>query len=137
MDAADRCRQRHQRLAAFLNYGAVPSGGAIAVENAAHNYISTAAAYAFLSYGPDGHGGYLKNGTQFFMGSDNADELTNCHCTGTAANNGLYAATYVQQDPTQTSPTDPLSVFDDIVPLQGTLAECRTPMIPTAPPACP
>lgn len=101
--------------AAFLNYGITPSCGAITVQNAGGGNRSIAAAYALISYGPNGHGGFLKNGAQYFMGSDNLAEQTNCHCTATGANNAAYNATYVQQEPTQTSSSDSLSAFDDIV----------------------
>jgi len=99
---------------AFLIYGLQPMCGGITVENAGHGYRSTAAAYALVSYGPDGHGGYTKTGSRYFAGSDNADEWTNCHCNA-SADAGNYSATYVQEDRTQTSATDSLSVFDDIV----------------------
>src|SRR6202043_1148312 len=84
---------------AFISYGASANCGAITVENAAHGNRTTAADYVLLSYGADGHGGFLKSGTQYFMGSDNTDEQTNCHCTAGAANNAAYTATYVEQDP--------------------------------------
>jgi prepilin-type N-terminal cleavage/methylation domain-containing protein len=101
---------------AFITYGVNPNCGAITVENAGHGYRTAAGAYALISYGPDGHGGYLKSGTsRMNSGSDNADELTNCHCTSNLVGNPAYAATYVEQDVTQANPNDPLSVFDDIV----------------------
>ena len=98
---------------AFINYGLYANCGAISVENAGGSYRTQVADYVLLSYGPNGHGGYLKSGRRYFMGSDNAAEQTDCHCN-TSADTG-YAATYVQQDPTQTSSSDSLSVFDDIV----------------------
>jgi prepilin-type N-terminal cleavage/methylation domain-containing protein len=99
---------------AFLTYGLNPSCGAITVSNAGGGYRTQSGVYMLISYGPDGHGGYLKSGTRYFMGSDNAAEQTNCHCN-TTADTGTYLAQYVEQDPTQTLSTDPLSVFDDIV----------------------
>ena len=98
---------------AFVNYGLYANCGAISVKNAGGNNRTQVADYVLLSYGPNGHGGHLKSGTRYFMKSDNAAEQTNCHCN-TSADTG-YAATYVQQDPTQTSSADSLSVFDDIV----------------------
>ncbi len=100
-------------LNAFLSYGVNPNCGAITVENAGHGNRSTLGAYALISYGPNGHGGYTKSGSRYFMGSDNADEWTNCHCSASADTG--YAATYVAEDPTQSSASDPLSVYDDIV----------------------
>jgi prepilin-type N-terminal cleavage/methylation domain-containing protein len=99
---------------AFLTYGLNPTCGAITVSNAGGGYRTQAGVYMLISYGPDGHGGYLKSGTRYFMGSDNTAEQTNCHCN-TTADTGTYLAQYVEQDPTQTTSTDPLSVFDDIV----------------------
>lgn len=98
---------------AFVNYGVTPNCGGITVENAGHGYRSTAGAYALISYGPDGHGGYTKGGSRYFMKSDNGDEWTNCHCNATADTG--YTATYVEEEPTQSNSADSLSVFDDIV----------------------
>ncbi len=101
--------------AAFVSYGAAANCGAITVQNGGGNNRTQVADYVLLSYGPDGHGGYLKSGAQSFMGSDNSGEQANCHCTATAANNASYTATYIQEDPFQTTSTDALSAFDDIV----------------------
>jgi type II secretory pathway pseudopilin PulG len=99
----------------FLVYGPAQNCGGMTVENAGHSSRTAATAYVLISYGPDGHGAYLKNGTQYLMGSDNADELTNCHCTSTAPNTATYTGTYVQEEPNQVSAADSLNVFDDIV----------------------
>ncbi len=104
--------------AAFMSYGSQANCGAITVQNAGAANRTQVADYVLLSYGPDGHGGYLKNGARYSSGSDNAAEQLNCHCDAAATNSGYapgYTATYVQQEPTQTTPTDPLSIFDDIV----------------------
>jgi prepilin-type N-terminal cleavage/methylation domain-containing protein len=71
------------------------------------------AIYTLLSYGPDGHGGFLKSGTRQNAGSTNTDEQTNCHCDSTATAT-TYAASYVQKDATQ-NPATYTDRFDDIV----------------------
>jgi len=98
---------------AFITYTLDSNCGALTINNAGGNARSTAADYVLISYGPNGHGGYLKTGSRYFMGSDNADEWTNCHCNASADTG--YVGTYVQHDPAQTSASDSLSVFDDIV----------------------
>ena len=69
--------------------------------------------YALISHGANGHGAYSKNGTVVNAGSDNANELINCHCTSSGVSSG-YHATYVQANPSS-DPSDSLDSFDDIV----------------------
>jgi len=76
---------------------------------------STAAIYAIISHGANGHGGYSSGGVIFNAGSTNADELTNCNCDHTGAPNGSYVPTYVQRAPMITTVGSPHTGFDDIV----------------------
>jgi len=100
-------------VSAFLNYGLKANCGAITVNNAGGSSRTTAADYVLLSYGPDGHGGYLAGGTRMNAGSDNTDEQTDCHCDA-SLNPKTYKATYVQKDWTQ-DPADAKDSFDDLV----------------------
>ncbi len=86
---------------------------AIMVKDASGANRSTSAVYALISYGKNGHGGYLPAGTRFSSGSTNTDELTNCHCTNAAANS-TYNGNYVQRSKNLNA-TTAASYFDDIV----------------------
>ncbi|HVX56725.1 MAG TPA: prepilin-type N-terminal cleavage/methylation domain-containing protein [Candidatus Saccharimonadales bacterium] len=110
---------------AFLNYGINPSCGAITVNDPSGSARTQSAVYALLSFGPNGHGSYLKSGTRYFAGSDNgnggaspqppvaASEWQDCHCNATA-DAANYTATYVQKPWTQ-DPGDSKDTFDDTV----------------------
>jgi type II secretory pathway pseudopilin PulG len=97
----------------FTNTPAGALCGPITVNDANGNARSSSAIYALISHGPNGHGGYTRNGTLFNAGSTNASEQTNCHCSASAVA-GTYSATYVQAALAQTAGT-PLATFDDVV----------------------
>ncbi len=86
----------------------------ITINDASGAARSTAAVYAIVSHGANGHGAYTSNGIVVNSGSTNADELTNCHCTSTGAAN-TYSPAYVQKMPTEATAGNPLTTFDDIV----------------------
>lgn len=71
------------------------------------------AIYALVSFGPDGHGGYLRNGTRMNASVTNADEETNCHCDANG-NGTAYAARYVEKD-ISLDASDPNHPFQDFV----------------------
>jgi len=83
-------------------------------------YATTySAVYALVSFGKNGHGGYVRNLNStpviFNAGSHNADELQNCHCTNAAAA-GTFDRIFVQQSKNNSTTTGNLiDVFDDIV----------------------
>ncbi len=94
------------------------SSTGITVNDASGNSRTTAAIYAIISHGANGHGGYTSSGIAVNTGSANANEQTNCHCDATAAHTGgattLSSATYVQKIITP-DPVTPLNSFDDII----------------------
>lgn len=71
---------------------------------------STGAVYALVSFGPDGHGGYLKSGTRLSAAVSGGDELTNCHCDSSATPTA-YSATYVMKERSESTSTP----FGDLV----------------------
>jgi len=94
--------------------------GTITVNDGNGNARSGKTVYVVVSHGANGHGAYTTSGATINTGSDNPNELINCHCSGTtgASTNypatGYAAPTYVQQ-PFYNSPTDSLNTFDDMV----------------------
>jgi hypothetical protein len=97
----------------FLGYRAGSNCGAITVTDAGASNRTQKGVYVLLSFGPDGHGGYLKGGTRMNAGTTNPDQQVNCHCDASAAN-ATYAATYVQKGVTA-DPAAPTAGFDDIL----------------------
>lgn len=89
----------------------------ITVTGAGAGTKTTGAVYLLMSFGKNGHGGYIRNGSSTRLAnyiSADADELTNCHCNSSAAATA-FAASFVQK-PAQ------VSAFDDIV-VYGTRAD--------------
>jgi prepilin-type N-terminal cleavage/methylation domain-containing protein len=77
----------------------------------------THAAYALVSYGKNGHGGFARNGgaTRLNSKSVNADEQINCDCNDVAvASNSVMFSRLVQKLPTE-NPANTRDLFDDIV----------------------
>lgn len=102
---------------AFANTPAGCTNGAITVNDTNGGVRTTAAIYALISHGANGHGAYSQSGGIVNAGSNSADELTNCHCTSAGAYNNAYAPTYVQKLPQYDSGQtgNPLYYFDDLV----------------------
>ena len=72
---------------------------------------STQAAEVLISFGPNGHGAYPRNGgtARVSVGSSNAYEWDNCDCDSNAGAKGLDGV-FVQIDP-----ANPFNGFDDLV----------------------
>lgn len=105
-------------------------GDPITVDDASGSPRTTNAIYAIISHGADGHGAYTSNGVMMNAGSDNANELTNCHCTGAGVPDTTYIPTYVEMMPT-TDPSDSSDNFDDIVTFKEAW-QMQTPNFPLA-----
>lgn len=91
----------------------IPESCGITVNDGTGNPRSTGAVYTLVSYGSDGHGGYLKTGSRMNTGATNADVLTNCHC-GSDANSSVYEPVFVQKDIFE-DPDDSRQSFTNIV----------------------
>ena len=123
---------------AFLTYpisnsavGTTPAStsiGSIIIKNTtstSSGYIITHSAnaiYALVSFGKDGHGGYVRNPSStsviYNAGANNADEQQNCHCTAAAVlETPAYDNIFIQNSKNYTSGNsgNPAYVFDDIV----------------------
>ena len=74
---------------------------------------TSAAIYAIISHGSNGHGGFTANGVMLNSGSVNANEQKNCHCDNTATATANDAS-YVQKSTTSNA-ANKLDSFDDIV----------------------
>lgn len=122
-------------LTKYNAFAAVPAADTstrMTIKDASGNAKTTRAAYVLLSYGPNGHGAYPRNGdgwTQISSGSVNADEWTNCSCdSGGYTNNSRFTGTFVQKAPTQgPAMTDHTDDFDDVV-VYGTRSDLRGPL---------
>ncbi len=97
---------------AFSTIGIADMCG-ITVDDASLNARTTGAIYALVSFGPDGHGGYLANGTRMNTGSVNTDVQTNCHCD-VSANTSIYTPSFVQREPAE-DPVNPKNSFENYV----------------------
>jgi prepilin-type N-terminal cleavage/methylation domain-containing protein len=75
----------------------IPESCGITVKDAAGSTRSAGAVYALVSFGSDGHGGFLSNGSRMKTGSINRDVLTNCHCDSDA-NSSSYSPTFIQKE---------------------------------------
>lgn len=80
----------------------------------ASNYArSSGAIYALMSYGPNGHGGFINGSTRLSTGVTNTQEQTNCHCDSTGAYSAPTSMRLVQRE--QVESVSAVASFDDIV----------------------
>jgi prepilin-type N-terminal cleavage/methylation domain-containing protein len=101
---------------------ATDTGYRITVNDQSGHAQTTMAAYVLVSFGPNGHGAYPRNGaaigSRINSASNHPDELTNCDCNSSAGSNStIPAGTFVQEPPNQYSGHlgDPTYYFDDLV----------------------
>lgn len=108
-------RMTYHVTRALTGAGYEAGTGAMTVNDATGAVRTTAAAYAVVSHGPNGHGAYTRAGTRFSFGTTNANEQENCECNATATAT-TYDSILVQSMAVPNS--DPLAAFDDIVRYQ-------------------
>lgn len=107
---------------AFTTYTVTSSTiGAIMIKrsaaDAAGNAVTSVGIYAITSFGPNGHGAYLRSvaatsTTRYNAGSTNTDEQKNCHCTS-AAVAGTFDNIFIQAS--KSASTTLTNTFDDVV----------------------
>lgn len=106
---------------AFTSYAmSSSSAGAIVIKKTSADSLANAVTYkgiyALVSFGPNGHGGYVRNpkntSSIFSAGSTNTDEQKNCHCDSSAVATA-FDRIFVQKPRTET--TTLTNVFDDVV----------------------
>ena len=91
-----------------------------------------AAGYVLVSFGPNGHGAYPRDGAAIGVrinaGSNNTDERANCDCNGSAtSSNPIPVGIFYQEQPNYAGHQgDPSYYFDDIV-VYGTRSDLRSP----------
>lgn len=107
--AVDR---RMTAINSFDRYPINQSCGNVIVNDVTGTQKSNGALYALISFGPNGHGGYLQSTVRNDANSTNTNELKNCHCDGDGVA-ATYDGTYVQSDITQTTTAG--DTFDDTV----------------------
>lgn len=106
---------------AFITYNVTNTTvGVIVVKQASTDALANAitykALYALASFGPNGHGGYVRNpsatATRFNGGSTNTNEQKNCHCDSSAVATA-FDRIFVQNS--KTPSTTLTNIFDDVV----------------------
>ncbi len=98
---------------AFKNYTIFDHCKAVQVKDEAggdRTNTPNGAAYALLSTGPNGHGGFQKNGTRYNAGIDETAQKTNCYCDASAIPTTPWFPKFVQQAASAGG-----SSFDDLV----------------------
>jgi len=113
--------RRMTAASAFLAYPVANTTiGGIVIKNNYNDSLANAltykAIYALVSFGKNGHGGYVSNpgssAVRYNNSSTNSDELKNCHCDSSAAATS-FDRIFVQKSKTAGSTTLTDS-FDDI-----------------------
>ncbi len=112
---------------------ATDAGYRMTVNDESGNAKTYAAAYVLVSFGPNGHGAFPRNGAalnaRISSASANTDEQKNCDCSSAtppvaASTNGIFGV-FVQKQPTLNT-ANVLDSFDDIVAF-GSRSDLRSP----------
>lgn len=114
MDAADTYPYNDSASIGLLRIFTRLSDGSYVERTSA----SARAMYALISTGPNGHGGFQNNGTQYFAASADAGEWDNCNCNATAATSITANPSPIGQAAVAflvLVASSPFDTFDDIV----------------------
>jgi hypothetical protein len=105
---------------AFIFISAQDTSQRMTILNQEGGAKSTIACEVLVSFGPNGHGAYPRNGgaTRINASSVNVNELNNCDCNNTASASTGFDGVFVQQD-LALNPANARDGFDDLVYFTG------------------
>ena len=91
---------------------ATTTAGVLNIRDSADTNRTTTAAFALVSHGPNGHGGFTRGGTRYNFSTTNDREEENCDCDSSAAYTAFDLILYQYM---ATPNSNVLESFDDVV----------------------